>query len=172
MWPEDFFKMNHYANPNQMSQSNNVSSVNSPSDFPGHSNYNNAINSGSLNHLTQCNNVSSLLPPPHLSYASQNNNASSVNPSNQVYQNNGSSSNSSNPGSSITSRSAMAISSILTGTQPHGNWADNLQRTINLLHFARISSLNIHFISQSISFSCIFFLLFHKHWRKGKRNTL
>ncbi|THV46051.1 hypothetical protein BGAL_0422g00090 [Botrytis galanthina] len=119
--PEDFFKMNPYANPNQMSQSNNVSSVNSPSDFSGHSNYNNAINSGPSNHLTQCNNVSSLLPPPHLGYASQNNVASSVNSSNQVYQNNGTSSNPSNPGSSSTSRSAMAISSIITGTQPQGN---------------------------------------------------
>ncbi|KAF7956467.1 hypothetical protein EAE96_003808 [Botrytis aclada] len=119
--PEDFFKMNHYANSNQMSRSNNVSSVSSPSDFPGHSNYNNAINSGSSNHLAQCNNVSSLLPPPHLNYASQNNVTSSVNSSNQIYQNNGTSSNSSNPGSSSTSRSAMAISSIITGTQPQGN---------------------------------------------------
>lgn len=119
--PEDFFKMNPYGTSNQMSQSNNVSSANALGDFSSHSTYNNAINSGSSNHLTQCNNTSSLLPPPHLSYASQNNNASSVNPSNQVYQNNGSSSNSSNPGSSTTSRSAMAISSILTGTQPHGN---------------------------------------------------
>ncbi|KAK6605966.1 hypothetical protein H4I96_04428 [Botrytis cinerea] len=119
--PEDFFKMNPYGTSSQMSQSNNVSSANALGDFSSHSTYNNAINSGSSNHLTQCNNTSSLLPPPHLSYASQNNNASSVNPSNQVYQNNGSSSNSSNPGSSTTSRSAMAISSILTGTQPHGN---------------------------------------------------
>ena len=119
--PEHFFKMNPYGTSNQMSQSNNVSSANALGDFSSHSTYNNAINSGSSNHLTQCNNTSSLLPPPHLSYASQNNNASSVNPSNQVYQNNGSSSNSSNPGSSTTSRSAMAISSILTGTQPHGN---------------------------------------------------
>ncbi|KAF7917401.1 uncharacterized protein EAE98_010164 [Botrytis deweyae] len=118
--PEDFFKMNPYTNPNQMSQSNNVSSVNPPSDFSGHSNYNNAINSGSSNHLTQCNNVSSLLPPPHLGYPSQNNGAP-VNSSNQVYQNNGTSSNTSNPGSSSTSRSAMAISSIITGTQPQGN---------------------------------------------------
>ncbi|KAF7900196.1 uncharacterized protein EAF01_007499, partial [Botrytis porri] len=111
--PEDFFKMKPYANSNQMSQSNNVSSDISPSDFSGHSNYNNAVSSGTSNHLTQCNNVSSLLPPPHLGYASQNNVASSANPSNQVYQNNGTSSNSSNPGSSSTSRSAMAISSII-----------------------------------------------------------
>ncbi|KAF7876761.1 hypothetical protein EAF04_001844 [Stromatinia cepivora] len=107
---------------NRISQSNNGSSVNPSSNLAS---YNNAFNPDLLNHFTQNNSGSSLLPSHSSNYASQNSNASSVNSSNHISQANNSSSlvpgNSSNVGSSSTPRSAMAISSIITGTQPQGN---------------------------------------------------
>ncbi|APA13972.1 predicted protein [Sclerotinia sclerotiorum 1980 UF-70] len=107
---------------NQISQSNNGSSVNPSSNLAS---YNNAFNSGSLTHFAQNNSGSSLVPSHSLNYASQNGNAFSANSSSHLSQTNNSSSlvpgNPSNVGSSSTPRSAMAISSIITGTQPQSN---------------------------------------------------